>query len=231
MKAICNNLPNTIQVLGPSGSGKDTQIDKIVEACDYVKIGTGDMFREEYEKKSEVGIKAYEYWGEGKWVPNDIVYNVFSEWIQKFDEEKPWIFSQVVRDPGQIPLLDELLKKFDKTLELVIHLPLSEKAAIERMSLRRHCPKCGEEYHLKYVPPKDSEKCDNDGEKLAIREDDFPEAIRTRLNEYNEKVLPVVEEYKKRGILIDVDAAPPIEDVWKGVCEGVEKWVSDKVQE
>lgn len=221
MKAICDLIPNTVLVLGPSGSGKDVQIDTIVRTCGFVKIGTGDMFREEYEKKTDAGIKAFSYWGEGKWVPNDLVYRVFSSWITRFDNKKPWIFSQVVRDPGQVPLFDELLCQYGRTVEMVIHFTLSEEAATERMSLRRHCQVCGKEYHLKFVPPKDGKTCDVDGEVLVRRDDDHPEAIRMRLVEYTNKVLPVTDEYKKRGILITVDASPPIEQVWENLCNAI----------
>ena len=218
MKAICSKLPETILVLGPSGSGKDTQIDKLVELCGGEKIGTGDMFREEYEKGTEVGINAFEeYWGKGIWVANDIVYEVLESWIQKFDPDKKWFFSQVVRDPGQVELFDNLMGKLGRKLELVIHFTLDEDTAMERMSLRRHCPKCGREYHLQYKPPQNDEKCDDDGEELSIRDDDYPEPIRQRIEEYNEKVLPVVEEYRGRGILVEIDASPSIEDVWEAV--------------
>lgn len=223
MKAICDNLPDTVMVLGASGSGKDTQIDKMIKMCGGEKIGTGDMFREELEKGTAIGKRAYEeYWGKGIWVANDIVYEVLESWIQKFDPEKKWIFSQVVRDPGQIELFDSLMGKLGRKLDLVIHFTLSEEAAIERMSLRRHCPKCEREYHLKYLPPKNDEVCDDDGEKLIRRKDDQPKQIRQRMEEYKNKVLPVVEEYRKRGILVEIDASPSIEEVWKSVQAALE---------
>lgn len=215
MKVICNKFPHTILVLGPSGSGKDTQIDLLAEKCGYENIGTGEMFREEYEKKSKVGIKAHKYWGKGLWVPDDMVYELFAEYMKKFDADNPWIFSQVVRTPGQVPLFDVLLENYGRSLDKVIYFSLSDDAAIERMSLRRHCPVCGREYHLKYKKPKNDEVCDDDGTKLVAREDDNPEAILSRLNEFQEKVLPIVEIYLDRGILIEIDASPSIQEIHK----------------
>jgi adenylate kinase len=220
MKAISKeNLPKTIQVLGPSGSGKDTQIDKLAEKFDYQKIGTGDMFRALYEEKDPDGVEAYKYWSEGKWVPDELVYKMFAKWIEKYDSDKPWIFSQVVRTVPQVELFDKLLEKFDRSLDLVIYFSLSREAAIERMSLRRYCPECGEEYHLKYLPPKNDEKCDNDGTKLETREDDNPEAIVQRLEEFKNKTRPVLDVYGDRGILIEIDASPSIDEIHEVVLE------------
>jgi adenylate kinase len=220
MKAISKQkLPNTIQVLGPSGSGKDTQIDKLVEKFDYEKIGTGDMFRAMYEKKDPDGVKAYEYWSKGKWVPDELVYKMFKKWIQQYDENKKWIFSQVVRTTPQIKYFDDLLEDFNRELGLVIYFSLSDEAAVERMSLRRYCPNCGEEYHLKYLPPQNEGVCDKDGVRLEIRDDDNPEAILQRLEEFRNKTKPVLDVYKNRGILIEIDASPSIEEIHEVVLK------------
>jgi len=216
MKAICN-FPKTVLVLGPSGSGKDTQIDKLVDLCGYEKIGTGDMLREEYAKRTTKGIEAHKSWGEGRWVPDDLMYELFSEWITKYDRSKPWIFSQVVRAPGQVAMFDDLLGKLGRKLDMVLYFSLSSEAAIERMSLRRHCPVCGREYHLVYVKPRNGEVCDDDGTALIRRDDDYPEAIEQRLEEFKNKVVPILSEYTTRGILTEVDASPSIDDVWKSV--------------
>jgi len=217
MKAICEKLPKTLLVIGPSGSGKDTQVDKLVERCGCVKITTGEMFRDSYEKKTAKGIQAYEVWSQGEWVADDLTYEMLSDYVTQFDREKPWILVAVVRRPTQVPMLDALLEKQGRSLGGVLYFPLSEEAAIERMSLRRICPKCKADYHLKYKKPKNGEVCDNDGEQLTVRDDDRPDAIANRLRSYNETIRPILEEYRKRGILIEVDAAPPIEEVWKSV--------------
>ncbi|MDD3661906.1 MAG: nucleoside monophosphate kinase [Candidatus Dojkabacteria bacterium] len=224
MKATCSGYPRTVLVLGPSGSGKDTQIDKLAALCGYEKIGTGDMFRREYEKKTPEGIEAYSYWSKGVWVPDELVYSIFSIWMKQYDPEKPWIFSQVVRAPGQVGLFDDLLKTYGRSLDAVVLFALSEEAAIERMSLRRHCPKCGREYHLKYVPPKKGEVCDDDGEDLVSRDDDTPDSIRQRLREFNGKTRPVIDAYTARGLLVEVDASPPIEMVWQGTRKALDTW-------
>lgn len=220
MKAICKKLPKTMLFLGPSGSGKDTQAQLLADLCDFQVIGTGEMFRDKKILNSDIGQEAYGYWGKGVWVPDDIVYKLFVDWLKRYDNGKGWILSQVVRTVPQIPLLDNLLEQeFSRKIDRVIYFSLSAEAAIERMSLRRHCPKCGQEYHLKYKKPRNDEVCDNDGTKLIARDDDTEAAILSRLNEFETKVRPVLDVYRKRGILEEFDAAPSIDDIHKNLLK------------
>lgn len=223
MNATCKNCPKTVLILGASGSGKDTQMNLLVEKCGYTPIGTGDMFREELAKKTPLGIEANKYWGKGHLVPDDLVYQLFSEYIKKYDSSKPWIFSGVVRTVPQIKLFDDLLSGFGRKLERVIYFNLSEEDAIVRMSLRRHCPMCGREYHLKYNKPKNDEVCDDDGTKLSTREDDHIGPIHERLEYFRNKVLPAIEVYRKRGILLEIDAAPTVEEIHEDVMKKINK--------
>lgn len=215
MKAICKNFPHTMIFLGPSGSGKDTQADLLSKLCGYEVIGTGAMFRAEYEKKTKEGIEAYRYWGKGKWVPDELVYRLFRNWIKQYDPQKQWIFIQVVRTSPQVKLFEDFLKEYDRKLDKAIYFQLSDEAAIERMSLRRYCPKCGRDYHLKYKKPKNDEVCDDDGIKLVIRDDDNPKSIKQRINEFRIKTEPLLEIYKKRGIMVEVNADPSIKEIHK----------------
>lgn len=219
MKAICEKVPNTILFLGPSGSGKDTQIDKIIDECGGENIGTGDMFRALYEEGTEEGKEAHDYWVNGIWVPDDLVYKLFSRWLEKFDSSQKWFLSQVVRTTPQVPLLDDLLGKFGRKLDLVIHFALSKEKAIERMSLRRVCPKCEKEYHLECNKPSVEGKCDVCGVDLVTRSDDQPAAIAQRIEEYENKVRPVLDIYKERGILVELDAGPSIDEIHNEVME------------
>ena len=181
----------TILFHGPSGSGKDTQVDLLVQKYEFESIGTGEMFRTMYKEGDIESIKAYKYWSKGKLVPNNLVYSMLNRWIKRFDTTKSWAFVSVVRDVGQIPLFDDLLAKNNRTLNAFVHFLLSEEAAIERMSLRKICPNCDTTYHEKYKPEK----------------------IKIRLKEYNETIGPIVETYKNRGILIEIDASPTIEEI------------------
>ena len=203
----------TLLFHGPSGSGKDTQVNILVEKYNFINIGTGDMFRTTYAEGDEKGVKAHEYWGKGKFVPNDLVYEMFPDWLKRFDLTKNIVFVSTVRDVGQIPFFDEALSKIDRKLDQFVHFKLSEKDAIERLSLRTICEKCSEPYHPKFKKERVGGICDKCGGKLVQREDDKPEKIRERLEEYNRTIEPILEEYKKRGILLEIDASPSIEEV------------------
>lgn len=203
----------TILFHGPSGSGKDTQVDLLVQRYEFESIGTGEMFRSMYKQGDVESIKAYQYWSKGALVPNDLVYSMLNRWVKKFDNSKPWAFVSVVRDAGQIPLFDDLLAKNNRHLDVFVHFVLSEELAIERMSLRKICPNCDTTYHEKYKPEKVNGYCDKCGTKLIQREDDQPSKIKLRLEEYNKTIAPIVQIYRQRGILIEIDASPSIEEI------------------
>ena len=202
---------------GASGSGKDTQVDLLVKNYGFEKIGTGEMLRAMFDSNDPEGVSAHEYWGKGLFVPNDITYSMLTKWVQNYDPSKDWAFVSVVREVGQIPLFDNLLSKYNRVLDAFIHFTLSEEAAIERMSLRKICPICGTTYHEKYKPEKVMGMCDKCNVPLVRREDDQPEKIKVRLQEYNRTISPILDEYRKRGILVEIDATPSIDEIYKEI--------------
>ena len=207
----------TILFHGPSGSGKDTQVDFLVEKYGFENIGTGDMFRSMYNEADIDGIKAKEYWVKGKFVPNDLVYKMFTKWLQRFDKNKDWLLVSVVRDIGQVPYLDKLLEKEGRKLDIFVHLTLSEEVSIERRTLRWTCPKCNATYHKKYKKEKIDGYCDECGTMLGQREDDTLERTKSLYNEYQRTIAPILEEYTKRGIVIEIDASRTIDEIHKDI--------------
>ncbi|MGI5897730.1 MAG: adenylate kinase family protein [Candidatus Dojkabacteria bacterium] len=212
-------MQTTFLFHGPSGCGKDTQVDLLVEQYNFESIGTGEMLRKMLLENDSDAIEADKYVSQGKFVPNEIIYRMLPKWLDKYDPTKNWAFVSVVRDVGQIPLFDDLLEKKGRKLDKFVHFTLSEEAAIERMSLRWYCPKCAATYHDKYKPEKEKGYCTKCSAKLEKREDDQPEKIKERLKEYNRTIQPILEEYRKRGILIEVDASPSIDEIHKNVVK------------
>jgi len=210
--------PKTILVHGPSGSGKDTQVDLLVEKFGFEKIVTGDMLREAAKTDSELA----EQLNSGVFPSSKLTYELLSKWMEDYKTDKDWIFVSVVRKFDQIKFFDELLEKYNRKLDLFIHFSLSPEKAIERMSLRKVCSTCGENYHETHKPEKVKGVCDKDGGKLVRREDDKPESIQKRLEEYDKSISPILKEYEKRNVLVDIDASPSIEEIQKEVLKLLE---------
>lgn len=209
----------TLLFHGPSGCGKDTQSELLISRYGFESIGTGEMFRKMYANGDLDGIKAHQYWSKGLFVPNDLVYEMLGKWVDNYDVSKDWIFISVVRDVGQIPLFDQLLERKERALDHFVHFTLSEEVAVERMSLRRVCMNCDATYHSKYKKEKVDGYCDKCGTMLSQREDDKPEKIVKRLAEYNRTIAPILEEYRNRGLLVEVDANPGIEEIHQNLVK------------
>ncbi len=201
--------PKTVLVHGPSGSGKDTQVDLLVDEFGFEKIGTGEMFRALSKQRKDVE----DLINSGKFISSELTYKLLEEWMGNYDMKKDWIFVSVVRTEDQIEYFDELLKKYNRNLDYFIHFSLTPEKAIERMSLRKICSNCGENYHSIHKPEKIEGICDKDGGKLVRRDDDKSEAIKNRLLEYEKSITPILKEYKNRNVLVDIDASFTIEEI------------------
>lgn len=208
---------------GQAGAGKDTQVEKLLEKFDVERIATGEMMRKMKEEGDPFAVKVFEEKVEkGIWPNPEETYTMFESWIKRFDPKKDWILVSVARYPDQIPYLDKVLEKVGRPLDKVVHFSLSEEEALKRLSNRKICPSCQGTFHPIFKPEKVEGFCDLCGGKLEVRDDDKPESIKKRFEQYAETITPYLEEYKKRGILLEIDAAPSIEEIHQEVLKNLE---------
>lgn len=201
-------------LLGAPGSGKGTMAEKLSQEFNLQHLSTGEIFRAEMSKKTQLGMKAQELINQGKLVPDEITINMLKPKIAGKDDYLLDGF------PRTIPQAEAIA---DQKIDAVIYLKISEAAVIERLSGRRICSQCQTGYHLKYVPPKKSGVCDHCNGKLIQRVDDAPEAVQKRFREFNEKTQPLVDYYSKRGLLQTIDAAKSPDQVYAQVWKVVQK--------
>ncbi len=204
-------------IFGPPGAGKGTQAERIVKKTGIPHISTGDMFREAAAKQTELGRKVKEYMDKGELVPDDIVVKVVEGRLKQPDCEKGFLLDGFPRTLIQAKALDEILERLKTRIDAVINLEVSEEEIIKRLSNRRVCKVCGAVYHLIFNPPKTPGKCDKCGGELYQRDDDKEEAIRNRLKVYQTQTQPLIEYYRKKEVLKNVNGNKSINDVEKEI--------------
>lgn len=208
-----------ILFLGPSGSGKDTQAEKLVSKHGFQMYSSGDLFRTEIKKQSPLAEELQTYLTSGKWVPNDLYYKIMVEGFKTIDFSRNTILNGFIRAEGQPELLSQALADRDAKLDLAIHFDLSTEIAIARLSTRLYCPKCQTTYDTKYKIPKIEGLCDKDNEKLIQRPDDTPAAIKSRMDEYQKNIAPIIEFYTKLGIMKHINASLGIKEIHQNIIE------------
>jgi len=192
-------------LLGPPGAGKGTQAVLLAKAYNVVHISTGDMLREAVKEGTGLGAQLAKYMNSGELVPDDIVTKVVVERMARPDAKRGVILDGYPRTSAQAESLDSSLKKSEKKLDIVLYFKTSEKVAIQRLSGRRVCKKCGKNYHVTNMPPAKQGICDMCGGELYQRDDDKPETVKNRLSVYEQKTKDLVEYYRKKGLLREVD--------------------------
>ncbi|MEM4541487.1 MAG: adenylate kinase [Archaeoglobaceae archaeon] len=212
-----------IILLGAPGAGKGTQAKFLAEKYGIPQISTGDMLREAVEKSTELGKKAKEYMNQGKLVPDEIVVGIVKERLKQKDCERGFILDGFPRTIAQAEALDAMMVELGKKIDAVINIHVSEDEIVKRIVNRRICRKCGAIYHLIYDPPKKNGVCDKCGGELYQRDDDKEEVVRERFKVYRKNTEPLIEYYKRKGILFDVDGTKDIEKVKAEILSILEK--------
>jgi len=194
-------------LLGAPGSGKGTLALRLKEEWGVPHISTGDMFREAVKKSTPMGLKASVYMKEGHLVPDDITIGVVDERFSAPDVKKGFILDGFPRTIPQAEALDKILTKYGLHLKGVILLNIDEHIVVDRITTRRGCSKCGEIYNVKNFPPKKENVCDKCGGELVQRRDDTKEVVMERLDAYDHQTAPLIEFYKNKKILMNIDAS------------------------
>lgn len=208
-------MKSTIVLLGPPGSGKGTQGEKLSEELGYTRLSTGDMLREAVRNGTELGKKAKEYMDSGALVPNDLIIGLMKE---KIAQAK----GGVILDgfPRTVEQADALAEQLD--VDLALNLDVDDDELVNRLTKRRSCPKCNAVYHLIYNPPKVEGVCDKCGGELYQRDDDKEETVMNRLKVYRENTMPLIDYYDKKGTLVTIEGVGSIDDIFKKVEKAVQ---------
>ena len=188
-----------IVMLGPPGSGKGTYASRLTKMLGIPHISTGDMVREEIKAQTEIGKKIKEYNDRGELVPDEIIIKLLAERLKKADAKKGFILDGFPRTLRQAEALEKLSE-----IDLVINLNVPDEIIIQRLSNRLICKRCGAIYNRLTLKPKVNGVCDVCGGELYQREDDKPEVIRERLKVYKRSTEPLIEYYRRKGLLRDV---------------------------
>lgn len=194
--------------IGPPGIGKGTYASILSRKYGIPHISTGDIFREEIAKGTELGRKVKEYVEKGLLVPDEIVIEVVKQRLSQPDCQKGFILDGFPRTLKQAEALDQIT-----TIDAAVLFEAPVEVIIERVSGRLVCPKCGAIYHVKWRPPKKPGICDVCGSQLVRREDDRPEVVRRRYEIYKQTFEPIIDYYRRKGILIEINAAREAEEV------------------
>jgi adenylate kinase len=192
-------------LLGPPGAGKGTQAKLLASEYGVPHISTGDMFRDHKARGTEIGKKIQAIMDAGGLVTDDVTNAMVKERLSRPDVAKGFILDGYPRTTAQAEYLEKLLASMGRSLDKVISYEVAEELVVERISGRRSCPKCGAVYHVSANPPRRMGYCDKDDAGLVQRDDDKPENVKKRMQEYADKTWPLKRFYEERHLVSEIE--------------------------
>lgn len=206
-----------IIMLGAPGAGKGTQAKMIADKYGVPHISTGDIFRANIKKGTELGMEAKKYMDQGLLVPDELTVRILLDRVAQDDCKNGYVLDGFPRTIPQAEVLDSELTKLGDHIDYAINVDVPDENIVKRMSGRRACLTCGATYHIEHVPPKKEGICDVCGSELVLRDDDKPETVKNRLNVYHEQTQPLIDFYTEKGVLKTVDGTVPMEEVFAAI--------------
>ena len=210
-----------VVLLGPPGSGKGTQAKLLQEGFEACQVSTGDILRTAISDQSPVGKEAAEYINRGALVPDSLIVKLVAERLKGNDCSKGFILDGFPRTIPQAQSLEEILKKMGLALHHVLLMQVPAGLIVERLAGRRTCRGCGAPYHRSFDPPKREGACDRCGGELLQRDDDREETVKARLDVYDAQTAPLVDYYRQRGILREIDGVGKVDDIQNRVIKAL----------
>ena len=206
-----------IIMLGAPGAGKGTQAKQIADKYKIPHISTGDIFRANIKKNTELGHKAKQYMDQGLLVPDELTCDLVMDRIKQDDCKNGFILDGFPRTIPQAEALDAALDKINEKMDYAINVDVPDENIVNRMGGRRCCLNCGATYHVVTIPTKVEGICDRCGSPVVLRDDDKPETVQKRLTVYHDQTQPLIDYYEKQSILKTVDGTKSMEAVFDDI--------------
>ncbi len=216
-------MPIYIVLLGPPGVGKGTQAEVLTERLNLPHISSGDIFRENIKKGTEMGKLAQTYMKKGELVPDNVTVAMIRERFSRPDCANGAILDGFPRTPPQADTLALMLGGFGGSVDLVPYITAPNEVLMERLAGRWTCRAAGHIFHEKFNPPHKTGVCDFDGSELYQRDDDKLETVLHRIDVYQEQTAPLIDYYKKRGILVEINGFMSIDQVSAQLLSALKK--------
>jgi adenylate kinase len=213
-------------LVGPPGAGKGTQAEFISAHFDVPQISTGDIFRANVSRGTDLGKLAKKYMDAGDLVPDEVTNAMVRDRLGEPDAAVGFLLDGFPRNVPQAYELDGILNDLGTTLSVALELDVDNEEVVRRLSGRRMCKKCSHIWHLEFDPPSHPEFCDRCSGELYHRDDDFPETVRHRLDVYEAQTSPLTAFYAVRAQLVRLDALGAVEDVTERAISALAPFLS-----
>lgn len=200
-------------LLGPPGSGKGTQGERLQEDLELPYWATGDILRAAVREGTELGRAAKGYMDRGDLVPDEVIVGMIGQRIDSPEAADGFILDGFPRTAPQADALAAKLEELGRGLTAVLLIDVGDEEVVRRLGGRRTCVENGHVFHVEFSPPREEGVCDIDGSELVVRDDDKPEVIRHRLEQYHAKTAPLVEHYDGQSLLRRIEGASAPESV------------------
>lgn len=203
-------------IFGPPSAGKGTQAQRLSTKYGIPQVATGDLLRKAVADKTPLGLKVKSFLDQGKLGPDNLIVQLIRERVSKPDCKNGYLLDGFPRTMGQARELEKMTD-----VDLVLNIVVDFDVLVERAVGRRTCPKCSAVYHLKFNPPMNEGECEKCGAPLIQRDDDKEETVRDRLKVYEEQTAPLIEYYRKKGKLVDINGFGGIDAVFGRMVEAI----------
>ncbi|MFF4044109.1 MULTISPECIES: adenylate kinase [unclassified Streptomyces] len=213
-----------IVLVGPPGAGKGTQAVRLAEKLAIPHISTGDLFRANISRQTELGKLAKSYMDAGNLVPDEVTIAMAKDRMEQADAENGFLLDGFPRNVSQAEALDRLLDEEGIKLDAVLDLEVPEEEVVKRIAGRRICRNDSSHvFHVTYSQPKQEGVCDVCGGELYQRDDDSEETVRTRLEVYHTQTEPIIDYYKSQGLVVTISSLGPVDEITQRALEALKR--------